>query len=371
MDLIKVTTSRLFEIDLKEYIQSNLPDNLILRSINFDDWPVTDEDCFLVIDGLMSELDCEDETKEVGYLSIDFKRKKLLCSGNPTIEDKVKLKDVYDDYMGLNLSNEYYLNETDSKKILGFLNSYGYPFIPYTTNIDSDEYDDLIIKNPLNFKEFDNSPLQYPFNKFIIKKVFVCELMGSNFLYHLEEFRRYQLFLKYIFKNKSLIPNPIEEWESRLITNILRQCSVPDLRLDKRSDTYIPIRFTKGTYTLAFIIDKLINEIRKKAGLRIESNIPEEFRIICKYCNETYLDVRKHHKWGHKFPYCHNPECRKEGKKDIFWERMKDPELREKKLAQGRIRAERKYEKDKLRNNQSGLIVSKSYLEDRDVKNRW
>jgi hypothetical protein len=354
LDSIKVTTSRLFEIDLKEYIQSYLPDNLILRNINFDDWPVTDEDCFLIIDGLMSELDCEDETKEVGYLSIDFKRKKLLCSGNSVKENKVKLKDVFDDYMGLNLSNEYYLNENDSKKILGFLNSYGYPFIPYTTNIDIDVYDDLIVKNPSNFKDFDNSPLQHPFNNFRIKKVFVCELMDGNFLYHLEEFRRYQLLFNHLYKNKALTPNLLEEWESGLITDVLRKCVIPELRLDKRSDTYIPSKlFMVHTYPLAFILDKLINEIRKAAGFRVETNIPEIFQVRCKYCKTNCLDIRRHHKWGHKFPYCHIPECRKKGKKEIFWERMKDPklrELREKKLAQGRLRAKLKYERDK--NNQ-------------------
>jgi hypothetical protein len=370
--MLPIRLYKVFEIDLKEYLISKeiLPAGF--HKIN--DWQEVGRYFYEKynkseeIEALMEMLKFsfqEDESCEdllPTYYSVDIMRKKLLCIEDLQDTTKVDIIEMIIEFCNLTLSKSDYLNDKDSQLIIAFLNNYGFPFIPYESNINS-QISNIIINGiaPGEYNLFTKTPKYpqvdyeiYPFES-IKPEINYQGLLGLNILYHLEEFRRYQLFIKSLYHKKIFKKEILDEDEVRVLDAIFMNCMSPGTH--KNSDE-IPIYkyHSKTNYTLGYVLIILLQEI-EKISKKIEDKLYFINPTKCYKCEKWFKVSKRQKKYVDKFPYC--PDCENIVKNIIRNERMKaDPKLKERNKQLGDLR----YQKQKFQNKyDKGEITKEEY----------
>jgi hypothetical protein len=278
--------------------------------------------------------------KEEARVSVDYKRHKLLLISLDRKFYRENINNILKNFLKLNLSESPYLTELDVGIIIDFLKKYGYPFIPYQSNMDCDysKFDEL----PWDLEEY----CKYPYVTINFERYEPIEefnrVVGSSVLYHLEEFRRYYLFFKEIYEKKVRAGNPLEGFEENFIAELFYKERVGVLLTDKIDDVSIPTMKSNFNSTFGALMWELIGLIHNRSIMSAETNRTKPIIRKCKYCGEIIIDITRQKKWGYLFPHCN--ECTGKYNNDIRnYKKEKYPEFKEKILSQGRARAKKKY----------------------------
>jgi len=287
--------------------------------------------------------------------SIDYRQGKLLLVSHKIKHFRVDSGKLFYEYLDLNLSKSQYITNKDTEIIIYFLKEFGYPFIPYITNIDCSYERYLIL--PWTKNDY----CQYPYitHGLVFNKPAdeFGVAVGTGVLYHLEEFRRYQLFFKDIFENNARKGIPLKEWEVTFLSELLFNAIAGTLVVDEIADTLVPKITPEYRSPFYTILGILIGNIKRRAEMRAEIS-------YCKYCGKQISNKRQK-KWGELFPRCNSKSCINKANNDTRNYRIEyESKYKEKIQSQGRRRAKKRYLNNKYKSGKISKLEFNKLLKD-------